>query len=178
MTELEDRQLTYEPVGATRPELTTWTPPSGFRSHESTTLIGHGDSDWSAVAAVICRWAVKTRSGFSIEPAPDHDVTVAERCWIRLPLGPFAVREPVEVVAVTCDEDRRGFAYGTLQGHPVSGEEAFVVSRSADGDVWFTLRSLTRTPHGRWRVAYPIALVAQRLFRRRYQRALRSGPVP
>jgi uncharacterized protein (UPF0548 family) len=93
-------------------------------------------------------------------------------------LGPVSVREPVEVVALTTDADRHGFAYGTLDGHPVSGEEAFIVHRSANDDVWFTLRSLTRAPHGPWRAAYPLALVAQRVFRRRYQRALRSTRVP
>jgi uncharacterized protein (UPF0548 family) len=72
MAELDDRQLTYEPVGATRPDQGTWTPPAGFRARESTTRIGHGDSDWSAAAAVISRWAVKTRSGFGVDPVPDH----------------------------------------------------------------------------------------------------------
>ena len=178
MTALMDREVTYGPIGATHPDLDVWSPPAGFRVHESTTRIGHGDADWSAATAVICRWAIKTRSGFSVEPAPDHDVAVTERCWIRLQLGPFAVREPVVVVAVTGADARRGFAYGTLDGHPVSGEEAFVVHRSTNGAVWFTLRSLTRAPAGRWRAAYPIALVAQRLFRRRYRRALLATRVP
>jgi uncharacterized protein (UPF0548 family) len=177
MTELDDRSLTYGPVGATRPDLAAWTPPAGFRSHQSTTRIGHGDADWTTAEAAVRRWAVKTRSGFSVEPTPDHDVVCGERCWIRLTLGPISVLEPVEVVAVTSGPSRQGFAYGTLQGHPVSGEEAFVVHRSIDGDVWFTLRSLTRAPHGRWRAAYPMSLVAQQYFRRRYRRALLGGRV-
>ena len=87
------------------------------------------------------------------------------------------MREPIEIVAVASGADRCGFAYGTLEGHPVSGEEAFIVHRSPDDTIWFTLRSLTRAPHGWWRVAYPASLVAQRFFRRRYRRALlRSGP--
>ncbi len=177
MAGLADRQLTYGPVGGTHPERETWTPPPGFRSHQSTTWIGHGDVDWEAAADAVGRWVVKTRSGFVVDPSPDHDVTVGERCWIRLRLGPVGIREPVEVVVVTAEPARRGFAYGTLHGHPVSGEEAFIVHRSADHDVWFTLRSLTRAPRGRWRVAFPIALVAQRFFRRRYQRALGSTSV-
>jgi hypothetical protein len=36
---IDDRALTYRPVGATRPELVEWTPPPGFRSLESTTRI-------------------------------------------------------------------------------------------------------------------------------------------
>jgi uncharacterized protein (UPF0548 family) len=39
-------------------------------------------------------------------------------------------------VVWTVDEPNRiGFGYGTLQGHPESGEESFVVSRE-DDDSW------------------------------------------
>ncbi|MFF4764469.1 DUF1990 family protein [Streptomyces sp. NPDC001292] len=66
-----------------------------------------------------------------------------------------------------------GFAYGTLPGHPVCGEEAFVVHRSPDGTVALTIRSLTRAaPHGPWRLLFPALLLTQQFFRRRYQRSL------
>ncbi|MFC7574081.1 DUF1990 family protein [Klenkia terrae] len=90
------------------------------------------------------------------------------------------VREPIRVVAVVDTPDRRGFAYGTRPGHPVSGEEAFVVHRDAEGAVWLTLRSLTRPGTGIWRPLFPLLLVAQRVYRRRYRRALvhpTRGPV-
>ena len=85
------------------------------------------------------------------------------------------MREPARVVAVVDEPARCGFAYGTLDGHPVSGEESFVVHRSPDGSVWLTLRSLTRPAPGRWRLAFPAILIAQRCYRSRYLRALRSG---
>jgi uncharacterized protein (UPF0548 family) len=172
---IESRRLSYQRGGSTRPDLGEWTPPTGFRSFESTTQIGAGSADWAEVTHGVMRWAVKTRSGFRVDSLPDRDVMIGERRWITLRVGPVSVREPVEIVAVIDDGDRRGFAYGTLEGHPVSGEEAFIVHRSPDDTIWFTLRSLTRAPHGGWRVVYPIALVAQRVFRRRYQRALLIG---
>jgi uncharacterized protein (UPF0548 family) len=54
----------------------------------------------------------------------------------------------------------------------VTGEEAFVVHRDAEGAVQLTLRSLTRAGSGRWRAAFPAILVAQRVYRWRYRRAL------
>ncbi|MFC7876218.1 DUF1990 family protein [Isoptericola sp. NPDC057391] len=57
-------------------------------------------------------------------------------------------------------------------GHPVSGEEAFIVHRDDDGTVRLTLRALTRPGRGLWRALFPAILVAQRLYRRRYLRAL------
>lgn len=87
---------------------------------------------------------------------------------------PIRLSEPAFVVSVVNEPDRRGFAYGTLEGHPVAGEEAFVLHRQPDGSVWLTLRSLTRAAQGARRLGFPLALVAQPCYRRRYQRALRA----
>jgi uncharacterized protein (UPF0548 family) len=57
----------------------------------------------------------------------------------------------------------------------VSGEEAFIVHRAADDEVRLTLRSLTRASRGGWRWAFPVLLVAQRYYRRRYLRALTAA---
>ncbi|WP_434318167.1 DUF1990 family protein [Leifsonia sp. P73] len=84
------------------------------------------------------------------------------------------VVEPVEVVAVVEEDDRVGFAYRTLPGHPVDGEEAFVVHRDTGGDIVLTVRSLTRpAPQQPWRILHPLLRVAQVVARRRYLRALR-----
>lgn len=73
---------------------------------------------------------------------------------------------------------RCGFSYGTLDGHPVSGEEAFVLHGATEHDaVLLTIRSLTRpAARGLWRSAFPILLVAQRVFRKRYLNSLNQVP--
>ncbi|MGW8888567.1 DUF1990 family protein [Streptomyces sp. NPDC055749] len=173
--------LTYAPAGATCPGEGRWvTEVAGHRRYERTVVIGHGDRDWRAASEAVLRWGVKRRSGFRVTPLGGAGERVAEGGEYRITAGwgPFVVHEPVLVVAVVDTPDRCGFAYGTLPGHPVSGEEAFVVSRSPDGRVSLTLRSLTsRAPRGVWRRAFPVLLVAQRVYRRRYLRALRQ-PVP
>ena len=95
--------------------------------------------------------------------------------WLVASVGPLRIREPARVVAVVDRPDRCGFAYGTLEGHPVSGEEAFVLHRDDHGVVRLTLRSVTAPGAGRWRLAFPGVLVAQRRYRRRYARALAGG---
>ncbi|GHD46902.1 DUF1990 family protein [Mycetocola manganoxydans] len=78
------------------------------------------------------------------------------------------VLEPVEVVAVVEQPDRVGFAYRTMPGHPVSGEEAFIVSRHGE-EVRLTVRSLTRAaPQQPWRILYPLLRIVQRITRGRY----------
>ncbi|MFV8142001.1 DUF1990 family protein [Mycolicibacterium senegalense] len=166
------RDLTYSGIGATTPGSDAWTvTANGFRRFQRTVAIGHGEAMWVFASGEVLRWGVKRRSGFRI--SPDADAEVGADYRISIGWGPFVVREPVQVVAVVDGPDRCGFAYGTLAGHPVSGEEAFIVHRDVGGTVFLTLRSLTRAaPAGWWRLMFPALLVAQRMFRRRYLRSL------
>ncbi|WP_250444419.1 DUF1990 family protein [Actinotalea sp. C106] len=52
------------------------------------------------------------------------------------------------VLAVVEAEGRRGFAYGSRSGHPVSGEEAFVVRIGADDRVWLRIDGFSRHTRG------------------------------
>ena len=169
------RRLTYASVGATDPASSSWTVrPRGFLRHESTVVVGQGTAAWDDAVERLLRWGVKTASGFGVEPA--GPVEVGDECRVTFSVGPVGVVEPVRVVAVCREPDRIGFAYGTLAGHPVSGEEAFVVSRDEAGAVRLTLRSLTRPAPSPWALAFPVLLVVQRLVRRRYRRALVARP--
>jgi uncharacterized protein (UPF0548 family) len=53
-----------------------------------------------------------------------------------------------------------------MHGHPVAGEEAFILERATTGEITLVIRSLNRAPSGVWRLAYPIALLLQPWFRR------------
>ncbi|WP_406451763.1 DUF1990 domain-containing protein [Streptomyces sp. NBC_00876] len=169
--------LTYGPAGATCPGDEVWAAGiPGYRRYEGTVVIGHGEGDWQAASDAVLTWGVKRRSGFRVTPVAGAAERVSEGGAYRITAawGPLAVHEPALVVAVVDTPDRCGFAYGTLPGHPVSGEEAFIVCRAADGTVTLTLRSLTaRAPEGLWRPLFPVLLLAQRVYRRRYRRALR-----
>lgn len=89
----------------------------------------------------------------------------------------LSFREPVRVVAVVDEPRRRGFAYGTLPGHPLSGEESFVVEHRDDDSVWLTIRSLSRPSGPVWWVLLPILRLAQLWFLSRYEHAL-TRPLP
>jgi len=165
--------LTYRPVGITAPSRRSWALPGGTaRCYEHSAQIGSGDGAWFEASSALLHWAVKTRSGFSVE-GPQPRVLRDGEYRLRLRIGPIQVREPVRVVAVVEQPDRVGFAYGTLPGHPVRGEEAFIVERRGD-EVHLTVRSVTAPGRGRWRPLFPLILLLQRYFRRRYLRALRT----
>lgn len=164
----------FDRIG-TEPARATW--PGGtsgmHRRFEKTVRIGSGDDTWDRVRHDVLRWRVKTRSGFRVDSATDAPVEEGERLIIRARVLGMTVREPVGVVEVVRLPDRVGFSYRTLPGHPVDGEEAFIVHRHGE-DVLFSIRSLTApAPAGIWRALHPLLRLAQRVARRRYLRALR-----
>ncbi len=156
----------------TQPSESVWgerTP--GFRRWETSIVLGTGGDVWEWGRGEVLRWAAKTRSGFPV--ASGAPATAGVRPVIMAHAFGLSIREPVEVIEVVDNPGRAGFAYRTLPGHPVAGEEAFIVHRRAD-TVILTVRSLTRpAAERRWRVLYPALLVAQAVARRRYLRALR-----
>ncbi|MDQ1609143.1 MAG: hypothetical protein QOE16_1875 [Microbacteriaceae bacterium] len=91
---------------------------------------------------------------------------------LKIPVWPLTFSAPLRVVYVIDDKDRVGFAYGTLHGYPVSGEEAFIVEHRADDSVWLTFRAFSRPSAWYYRLAAPILRFQQWRFTRRYLRAL------
>lgn len=174
---LSRRTLSYDVVGGTAATTEQWHPPDGWRAYEHTVRLGSGADLWNAASSAVLSWGIKTRSGFAVEPPLEarRSARQGERYWLVARIGPARVREPVEIVATVSTHDRAALAYGTLEGHPVSGEEAFIVHRDENGTVSLTLRSLTRPGRGSWRGLFPLILVAQRVYRRRYLRALLPG---
>ena len=91
---------------------------------------------------------------------------------LDIPFGPFHVTAPARVVYVVNDLNRKGFAYGTLPGHPESGEESFIVERTEDGSVWLEISAFSRPANGFWWLAYPVLRLSQAYYTRRYFESL------
>lgn len=156
----------------TAPDRLDWPPTDRrYRRSEISAIIGRGDEVWARATREVLRWGVKTASGFVVDsPGP---VRTGEHVTVTARVLAVTVVEPVEVVTVVQQPDRVGFAYRTLPGHPIRGEEAFIVHRDGE-DVRLTVRSLTRpAPQQPWRLLYPLLRVAQLIARRRYLKALR-----
>jgi uncharacterized protein (UPF0548 family) len=104
-------------------------------------------------------------------------VAPGDTAWLIIPIiGPMGIKSPVRVVYVIDEPMRKGFAYGTLVGHPEDGEAAFIIEQRDDDSVWLTIRSFSRPSNKFWWVGYPIARILQEFYTRRYLRAL-AGPL-
>ena len=93
---------------------------------------------------------------------------------LGLGIGPLRLRAPCRVVYVVEEPRRGGFAYGTLAGHPESGEEAFIVEHHRTDAVSFTVTAFSRPAMRLARVAGPLGAIVQRQMTSRYLRTLAS----
>ena len=73
------------------------------------------------------------------------------------------------------DGEERGFAYGTLPGHPESGEECFLVRLTPEGDVVYEIRVFFRLASRPARMAGPVSLLLQRVATDLYVQAIRRA---
>lgn len=108
--------------------------------------------------------------------APDGTPLLTAGTTATLTMHAFGqtVHAPVRVVAIIDEPDRKGFAYGTLEGHPVSGEESFVVERTADGSVWLQVRQFSQPASRKWQFVAPLVRRQQRAMAEKYLGALRG----
>jgi uncharacterized protein (UPF0548 family) len=155
--------FTYAEVGATAGDL-----PAGYRPVHLRTLLDRRDFD--AAVDDLMRWRVHERAGLWVAATGSvaGTDTVVD---MRFGVGPLAVRIPCRVVYVVAEPDRAGFAYGTLPGHPESGEELFVLERLGDGRITFTVTAFSRPATRMARLGRPLARRVQDRVTERYLRA-------
>jgi uncharacterized protein (UPF0548 family) len=120
--------------------------------------------------------AVTSSGEATFGPDGEPFLQPGDTATLAIPFGLFRVRAPARVVYVVDEPERKGFAYGTLRGHPENGEEAFLVEKRADDSVWLTIKAFSRPANRWWWLVYPVLRVTQEVFTRRYERAL-TGPL-
>lgn len=163
LTDLPQLALTYHEVGATAGAL-----PDGYHHVHASAVIGRGRRRFDEAADRVMRWGMLRGAGVGVEATSEVAAVGSE---VLVGLGP--VRAPCRVVYVIDEADRRGFAYGTLPGHPESGEELFSVRyHPATDEVLAEVVAFSR--HATWwsRLGSPITSLAQRVVTKRYLSAV------
>lgn len=155
--------FTYAEVGATAGPF-----PADYHHVSKSAEIGRGRPRFDEAAAKVMRWGMLRGAGAKVTASGE----LAEPgATVIVGLGP--VRAPCRVVYVIDEPDRRGFAYGTLPGHPESGEELFAVRYDPATDIVYAeVAAFSR--HATWwsRAGGPFTQLLQRVMTSRYVRAV------
>lgn len=159
LDDLAGLPLTYPEAGATAGEL-----PAGYHHTRASTVIGTGRDRFEQAGESVLRWGMQRGAGLRVQATTDA-AAVGTELLVRL--GP--VPAPCRVVYVLDEPDRRGFAYGTLAGHPESGEELFSVRYDRATDTVHAEVAAFSRPATWWsRLGGPVTRLLQRVVTRRY----------
>ncbi|HUS62679.1 MAG TPA: DUF1990 domain-containing protein [Acidimicrobiales bacterium] len=154
--------LTYDEVGATAEEL-----PPGFRHGRFAIDLGSLPETFERAGKGLLRWEAHRFAGATIRPdQPPLEAGCSQLVVLRL--GGMTMVAPTRTVYVTDEPDRFGFAYGTLAGHPESGEEAFHITRGIDNAVRFEIVVFWRPSAVLARLGAPVSKVVQARVTKRY----------
>ncbi|MFE4450110.1 DUF1990 family protein [Streptomyces sp. NPDC056796] len=160
--------LTYPEVGATR----LGPLPDGYNHLHHRTAVGRGRADFEAAGAAVTEWRMHRAAGARVNASAARAAT-GVGVEVSAGIGRLRVTAPCEIVWTAYESGRTGFAYGTRDRHPETGEESFVVELADDGTVWFTVLAFSRPASWYARLAGPLVPLAQHWYARRLGKVLR-----
>ncbi len=163
LADLSGLPLTYSEVGATAGDM-----PAGYRHVRVARRIGSGRARFDRAAEAVVRYGMLRGAGLKVDTTTEV-ARVGTDVLGRL--GPFLA--PCRVVYLIDEPDRRGFAYGSLPGHAVRGEEMFAVRFDPSDDSVHAEVAAFSTPATWWsRLGAPVLGLSQRLITHRYLHAV------
>lgn len=171
LPDFEQLALTYPEHGASTGEL-----PPGYHHVDKATEAGTGEGAFIRLTDGLLRWRLQAGAGFltaATAPGAREGVTV-----VLATRGLAGLVVPCRVTRLVEEPRRRGFAYGTLPGHPVSGEECFTAEWLPDDSVVLRVRSFSRPADAAGRLAPAAVHAAQAAIDRRYAGAAKRLAFP
>ncbi|MFC7752365.1 DUF1990 family protein [Tsukamurella soli] len=167
--EPEPPAFTYPDVGATAPGRR---PPAGWHVLRHDRVVGRGPERFAQVREQVLSYVMQRGAGLDVEASTPR---AAPGTSLRLRfqgIGRLLPALPCRVVYVLDSPTVAGFAYGTLPGHPESGEELFAVELRSDGAVSASVYAFSRPGNRLVALGGPFARMLQNLFARRYLAAV------
>lgn len=167
---LRGSPFSYPEVGHTR-----FAPPPGYLVDHNRIQVGTGP-----LAFARARQAVEAGRMFQLSWLelgwPLTRIAAGELVGLRASLFGLCWTATVcQIVYVIDEPGRFGFAYGTVPGHLMRGEERFLVEMLADGSVWFDILAFSRPARIITWMGYPLVRALQRRFARDAKKTVRRA---
>lgn len=162
--------LTYPEAGASRDAVL----PAGYVHRELEAVVGTGEGAFRRAVDAVFDWRMQRAVGLWVTASgsPREAGTVVV---LTAGLPRFGYDIPCRVVWSQTTGPEQGFGYGSLPGHPESGEECFLVSTADDGTIVFRTRVFSRLDSPLARLGGPVSRAVQRAAVSRYVTAVRRA---
>jgi len=155
--------FTYPDLGRTRDgEL-----PAGYRHVRRDAVVGRGEQAFARVREGMLDWRIHKLAGLRVRSSGKPGVGIS----FHAALGFFWV--PCEILWLRDENSVYGYGFGTLAGHPLSGEEAFEVRLRPDRIVSFSVRAFSRRASWYASLGGPLIAALQDFVTDRYVRSAR-----
>jgi uncharacterized protein (UPF0548 family) len=142
-------------------------PPAGYVLDHHRVRLGEGLQVFERARAALRDWAMLRVGWVEVCPpgSPIEEGTTVALLARGLGFWALFACRIVRVIEGHGPVESYGFAYGTLPGHALSGEERFTVWWDhAEGSVWYDLLAVSRPSCLAWRLSYPLVRRIQRRF--------------
>ncbi|MBX3311329.1 MAG: DUF1990 family protein [Microbacteriaceae bacterium] len=168
--ELISSKVNYAAVGSSlRPQLAK-NPPKGFSGWSMKQQLGAGENRFSLTIRLLQAYYQYTANGYRVKTLDDQlTVILTKRLFGILPLR-LAVRRVVDIDS----PEEFGYALGTLPGHLLESEMAFIVYQRGD-EVWLKLRGFGRVARGWPLIFWPFVKLISFRMRKTMLRTIASG---
>jgi len=149
----------YLEVGATK-----GSTPTGYNVDHNSVLLGRGEDTFDRAKAAIRAWKMFEVPGLSLIHADTPIEIGRDVALLAHHLGLYSLNS-CRIVYVIDEEDRFGFAYGTLTEHVEIGEERFTIEFHRESDeVWYDIFAFSRPGHFLVKLGYPYSRYLQKQF--------------
>ncbi|NKY84811.1 DUF1990 family protein [Nocardia veterana] len=163
----DDVPFTYPEVGATAGEF-----PPGYHHFRLRRRIGSGRALFESAGDDILAYRMQRGTGI-FRHADTPTARPGTALTVRLGIAGLGITAPCRVIYVLDEPNRRGFAYGTLPGHPEIGEEQFAVEYDpSDRSVYAVVAAFSRPAAWYTRLGGPAVRAVQRFIAGRYIAAI------
>lgn len=196
------QSVNYGTVGASLTAYLLRYPPRGFWVGEHSAKLGTGRPRFESARDQMWQWAIHLNAGLEIldvVPGSEggyrglnqresqaeidpNEISYTEQGYAlvnpgatvsqRIRLWRWTIDLPSRVVLVIDEENRAGYALGSLPGHPFVGEQAFILEIRPDESVWLTVRQLGQPANPKLRVLSPLLRWQQYLLTKRLLKSL------
>ncbi|MBL8861371.1 MAG: DUF1990 domain-containing protein [Planctomycetes bacterium] len=160
----------YAPVGMTRDEQA----PPDWTEDRYRTVLGPGREAFERAKQLVRRWVMFELGWIELQ-RPEAPIREGTCVGVLARSAGLWVLNAARIVHVIDERDRFGFAYGTLPGHVEAGEELFLVERTPEDLVAYSIRALSRPRALLARAAYPWVRREQARFGADSLAAMRRG---
>lgn len=150
--------FSYSEIGRSKTDFV-----AGFDNDYNKIFLGTGNAVWENAKKALQTWQQFPENWTKIHPNTAL-LKKGETVAVLFHLFGIWWLNSAKIVYTLADENRFGFAYGTLPGHVECGEECFWITKENDGRIYYHIRAFSRPRFWMAKIGYPLARWHQRKF--------------